>query len=92
MQFSVLISIYDGEIGERLVDSLNCVFYQTLLHNEVILVIDGPINESLEIVINDFQTKYPVIKIVRLEKNQGLGIVLNLCIAANKNDLITCCT
>lgn len=77
MKFSVLMSVYVKENPLSLERSLNSIYNQTLPPNEVILVEDGPLTTELDAVINDFKTKCPSLKLVKLAQNQGLGKALN---------------
>lgn len=77
MKFSVLLSIYHNEKPENLLQSLDSVFAQTLRADEVILVKDGPLNEELYRVLEEYQDKYPELKTVPLKENVGLGKALN---------------
>lgn len=75
--FSVLLSIYIKEQPDYLIQSLNSLFTQTLLPNEVILVKDGPLTPELDAVIAEYQLKYPILRVIPLPHNQGLGNALN---------------
>lgn len=75
--FSVLISVYFKENPLFLVQSLNSIFNQTLLPDEVVLVMDGPLTEELNQVIDEYVDKYPILKVVSLSVNRGLGNALN---------------
>ena len=75
--FSVLLSVYRKEQPAYLQQSLNSIFTQTLMPDEVVLVKDGPLTEELDMVIGDYCRKYPILKIVSLAQNQGLGKALN---------------
>lgn len=75
--FSVLLSLYIKENPVFLRQSLDSIFHQTLLPDEVILVEDGPLTPELEQVVSDYSTRYPILKVVPLSKNQGLGKALN---------------
>ena len=77
MKFSVLLSLYYKEDPLFLRESLNSVFNQTLLPEEVILVEDGPLTPTLYKVVEDFTRQHIEIKRVVLEKNGGLGNALN---------------
>lgn len=77
MTFSVLLSLYKKEHPSHLKQSLNSLFSQTLLPNEVILVKDGPLTAELDAVVSDYATRYPCLKVVPLPQNQGLGKALN---------------
>ncbi len=75
--FSVLLSVYIKEQTAYLRESLNSIFNQTLLPTEVILVKDGPLTNELNQVIEEYSLKYPILKLIPLSKNQGLGKALN---------------
>ena len=77
MRFSVLLSVYKKEQPVYLQQSLDSLFNQTLLPNEVILVKDGPLTNELEEVIVRYTQMYPTLKVVSLLENQGLGKALN---------------
>ena len=78
MRFSVLMSVYAKEKPAYLHESLKSVFNQTLLPTEVVLVEDGPLTEDLEKVVDGFAKRYDSLKIIKLEKNVGLGKALNI--------------
>jgi len=75
--FSVLLSLYKKELPFYLQQSLNSLFSQTLLPDEIILVKDGPLTAELDAVVSDYTARYPILKVVPLTKNQGLGKALN---------------
>lgn len=77
LNFSVLCSLYYKESPYVLRESLDSIFAQTLMPNEVVIVKDGPLTDELEKVIEDYAGRYDIIKIVPLEKNVGLGAALN---------------
>lgn len=77
MKFSVLLSVYKKEQPAYLQQSLNSLFNQTLLPNEVILVKDGPLTNELEEVIGRYTQMYLTLKVVSLLENQGLGKALS---------------
>jgi glycosyltransferase involved in cell wall biosynthesis len=75
--FSLLLSIYQKEQPLFFHQSLDSIFSQTLLPNEVIIVKDGPLTKELDCIISEYSQTYPIIKIVALSINQGLGKALN---------------
>ena len=77
MKFSVLLSVYRKEQPAYLRQSLDSIFTQTLLPDEVVLDKDGPLTDALDEVAEDYCRKYPVIRVVPLSENQGLGRALN---------------
>lgn len=74
--FSVLLSLYARERADWLAASLHSLCVQSLLADEVVLVLDGPIGAELQQVIDDFQTRLPLV-LVPLAQNMGLGRALN---------------
>lgn len=88
MNFSVLMSVYKGETPVRLEESLKSIFSQTLIPNEIVLVIDGPIYTELEYLIMDYINKYKIIKIIKLIQNQGLGVALRIGLEQCTNEYV----
>ncbi len=89
MKFSVLMSVYSKERAEFLASSLESILEQTLIPNEIVLVKDGPLTESLDDLLNDFSRKYPhLFKIVNLPQNVGLGKALSKGLEVTTNDLV----
>ncbi|MEG1954938.1 MAG: glycosyltransferase [Mucinivorans sp.] len=76
-KFSVLLSVYSRERAEYMREALRSVFQQTSPPDEVILVKDGPLNEELDAVVDEFSRHYPMFKVVPLPYNVGLGMALN---------------
>ncbi|MGK3126468.1 glycosyltransferase [Candidatus Pantoea formicae] len=74
-QFSVLMSLYFKETAESLESCFFSLEQQTLQPAEIVLVIDGPIGESLEQVVAIWEKKLNVTR-VQLDKNIGLGMAL----------------
>lgn len=77
MSFSVLLSLYHKESPVYLRQSLDSVFSQTQLPDEVILVEDGPLTSELYVVVEEYKRKYPILKVIPLAENGGLGRALN---------------
>lgn len=61
---------------------------QTILPNEVVLVVDGPVNDGLNEVIDKYENKYNFFNTIRLEKNGGLGNALKIAVENAKYELI----
>ncbi|MBD5361322.1 MAG: glycosyltransferase [Bacteroides sp.] len=88
MNFSVLMSVYRNDRAEWLKECLDSIFSQTLPAQEIILVIDGPIDTSLNQIISDYKTAHPELRPVQLEKNGGLGNALNIGLEHCSNEII----
>ena len=76
-KFSVLMSVYYKEKPENLKLALDSVINQTLVPNEIVIVEDGPLTQELYNVVEKYLKKYNIFKIIKIEKNNGLGIALN---------------
>lgn len=89
-KLSVVISIYNKEKSEYFNQCMHSITspYQTLPPDEIILVIDGPINVDLENTIKYWQEKPINLKIIRNKENLGLAKSLNNAIPLCRNELI----
>lgn len=88
MKFSVLLSVYYKENPDFLRQSLQSIFDQTIMVDEVILVKDGPLVAQLDLVIKDFVSKYNNLKVIEINNNVGLGEALNLGLSYCTYDLV----
>lgn len=75
--FSVLLSIYNKESSTYLQQCLDSIVTQTKQPTEIVLVKDGYLTAELDNAIEIFEQRYPIVKIVELPVNQGLGMALN---------------
>lgn len=89
MKFSVLMSLYDKENPEYLDEALESIILnQELKPSEVVLVFDGPINNKLNTIVKKYIGLFNNFKIIRLEKNIGLGLALKEGLKQCENNLI----
>lgn len=87
--FSVAISVYKSDNPDYFDRALYSITEnQTIMPNEIVLVVDGPISEALDKVIFKYQNKYDIFKVIRLEKNGGLGNALRLAVENATFELI----
>lgn len=87
-QYSVLLSLYYKEKPEYLRVSLDSIFNQTFVSDDVVLVEDGSLGDALESVVKEYEECYPQLHVVRLEKNRGLGFALNDGLTYCKHELV----
>lgn len=81
MDFSVAMSVYgkdDPGFFDRALSSITDE--QTLKPSQIVLVADGPLRAELDAVIEKYQKKYGIFKIIRLPENRGLGNALKLAL------------
>ncbi|YCI82837.1 glycosyltransferase [Enterobacteriaceae bacterium] len=76
-KFSVLLSLYYKEKPQYLNECLMSLSNQTMKADEVVIVIDGQINQELKNIIQIWRYKLPLV-VIPLEKNVGLGNALNI--------------
>lgn len=87
--YSVLMSVYEKEKPDFLHQSMQSIYNQTIPTNDFVLICDGPLTEGLENVIKKMQKKFGKrLRVVRLEKNVGLGNALKVGIEECRNELI----
>ena len=88
---SVLLSLYSREKPEYLREALSSIMEQTAMPAEVVMVLDGPVGDDLRGVLDEFSRAggaTPDFRIVRLEKNVGLGRALSEGLRHCGNELV----
>ena len=87
-RYSVLMTVYTKDNPEFFSLALDSMINQTYKPDEIVLVKDGPIVESLQKVIDDrIVTGVPIVQ-VQLPKNVGLGLALNEGLKKCRNELV----
>lgn len=87
--FSVAISVYKSDnpmCFDRALSSITDL--QTIKPDEVVLVVDGPVSNDIDLVIKKYEDKYSFFNVIRLEKNGGLGNALKIAVENAKYNLI----
>lgn len=90
MKFSVLISVYKKENPLFLNNSLSSILeQQTIIPDEIIIIKDGTLTKSLDLVLNRYNVKYPrIFKVYGYSENKGLGYALNYGLNKSSNEII----
>ena len=89
MDYSVLMSVYKSVKGEYLRTSMNSMWNQTVPTNDLVLICDGPLTQELDEVIAEMEAAHPdTLRVIRFEKNGGLGHALQFGIKECRNDII----
>ena len=87
--YSVLMSVYKKENPEYLKTAIDSMLNQSVATNDFVLVCDGPLTDSLDEVISNFERTNPgLFNIVRLPENKGLALALNEGIKHCKNEIV----
>ncbi|NVJ68680.1 MAG: glycosyltransferase [Gammaproteobacteria bacterium] len=86
---SVLMAVYRNDDPKAFWQALQSItLMQNVKPNEVVLVIDGPINSELEAVVKNFSLNFQSFKVIRNERNIGLALSLRKGVTACTGDLI----
>ena len=87
--FSVAMSVYKND---------NAVFFDRALESitikqiekpsEIVLIVDGPVPDSIDKIIDKYDALTGIIKVVRLNENKGLGNALRIAVEEASFELI----
>lgn len=89
IQFSVLMSVYKNDKPENVATAIKSVTEnQTVKPSEIILMVDGPISDSLKDVLISEESKNPILKIKWCPDNRGLGPTLQDGLVKCSNELV----
>ena len=72
MEFSVLMAVYKNDIPNEVDNAICSVLNQTVSPTEIVIVVDGPVPQALDELLNSYSLNSKFI-IVRLQENGGLG-------------------
>ncbi len=87
--FSVAMSVYKSDNPDFFDRALSSITdEQTIIPNEIVLVVDGSVNDEINAVIDKYEGKYEIFKVIRLEQNGGLGNALKIAVENSGNELI----
>lgn len=87
--YSVLMSVYQGEKPENLAAAVQSMLDQTVVTNDFVIVCDGPLTKELDAVLDGFVSRNPgLFRIVRLPENVGVGLAASAGLAVCANELI----
>ena len=88
--FSVLISVYKNDKAADFRIALESITTkQTFKPSEVVLVVDGPVSDETNQVIENAAIECPgLYKVIKFENNQGLGIALQKGVECATNEIV----
>ena len=87
VSYSDCMSIYRNDKQEDFLTAVRSIYNQTMPPSEIILVVDGPVPDTVDSAIAILQGEIPVMKVVRLEKNCGHAIARQTGLDAAANNL-----
>lgn len=89
MNFTVLMSVYHGDCALNFHDAFSSILTQTLVPDEVVIVVDGPISKDLRQEVVWATRQYgPRVYVANLETNLGLGRALAYGLNIVTNDVV----
>lgn len=76
--FTVLMALYGGDRADLFESAVQSVCRNTLAPNQFLIVIDGPIPDSLKASVKTLKESYSSIQFIYLPENKGLANALNV--------------
>ena len=83
---SILMPVYDGDHPVYLRKAIESILSQTYKNLEFLIIQDGVTRQQLLEVIQEYQDKYPIIRVVGLSRRSGIVAALNLGIDCGKGE------
>ena len=87
LNFSVAMCVYGKDDPEWFKTAVDSIIEQTIKPNEIVLVVDGPVPDGLDVVIKEYE-KLNFFKVIRFEINQGHGNARRAGLENCSNDLV----
>lgn len=90
LKFSVAISVYKNDVPQYFDRALESITSsQSILPDEIVVVVDGPVSNDIQSVIDKYVRLYKeMVKVVYLPNNGGLGNALKIAIDKCRCELI----
>lgn len=85
--FSVVMAVYKNDSAKHFEEALESLLQQTILPNEIIIVVDGWIDKNLENAIGKYVENKRVL-VIRNDSNRGLAYSLNRGVSVSSTDFI----
>ena len=86
-KFSVSMCVYGGDNADWFREAVESVLNQTARPDEIVLVVDGPVPEALDTVIEEYG-KLDFFKVVRFAENRGHGDARRAGLEACSHELV----
>lgn len=87
VSFSVLMSVYKNDNPEHFKLALESIINQTIKPEEIVLVVDGPVPDTIEEVIKLYEGN-SCLKVLRLPENVGHGNARKIGLEKCSNELV----
>lgn len=85
---TVLMTVYHGTAVAELERSVDCIVGQTRPPEELLVVVDGPVDPGLDAVLDRAAAAYPCVRVERLPHNVGSGLASARGLALATGDFV----
>ena len=82
------MSVYKNDNPADFLVAVRSIYNQTVVPNDIVLVVDGPVGEALKDSIKELQSEIAILNVIWLPTNQGHAISRQTGLMAAKNDLV----
>ena len=87
-KFSVCMSVYKNDKPTDFITAVRSIYNQTVMPDDVVLVVDGPVGEDLKEAIKLLQSEIEVLNVIWQPTNQGHAVARQTGLLAAKNELV----
>lgn len=88
-EFAVILSVYRKDQAAFVKRALESIWQlQTVRPAQIVLMIDGPVGEDILAVIDAFEAQCPVLNVVQLPQNVGLGNAMRIAMEETEYEII----
>lgn len=91
-KFSVMMCVYHGDSSDHFRLALESIINQTILPDEIVLVVDGPVSDSIGKVVSWLESETSChnisCRIIRLKENMGHGHARSTALSNCNNDIV----
>ena len=88
-EFAVILSVYCKDQAPFVKRALESIWQlQTVRPAQIVLMIDGPVGADILAVIDAFAAQCPVLKVVQLPQNVGLGNAMRIAMEETEYEIV----
>jgi glycosyltransferase involved in cell wall biosynthesis len=73
---AILMATYRKDNPDHLAAAIHSIIEQSAIPSQIVIVVDGPLTEDLDIILANFERRHSAVTILRLPTNQGLAAAL----------------
>lgn len=87
IKFSVSMCVYGGDNSSHFSRAVDSILNQTVTPDEIVLVVDGPVPELLDKIIQGYEA-HELFNVIRFSENQGHGNARRAGLKACRNEIV----